>query len=280
MKRMIHMLLVTLLLFAASLSSAEDSAAAADKSVQFEGSFYRKLGKQIYFGEAVESGRLKADPDTFLVHGKKEFDFQYLTPMGADKDAFFLATKRIPFPNAYKVKILAPNNNGDCMYLVVHANRLLRINKNQRSVEPVNGKADIATLSPVATNSRYLAPLYFRDKRAVYFYDLHKNTLKTLPKAEPKTFEGRAVKYGFNLYWGMDKHHAYAGYKLIDKAHRPTFEYVGWIYAKDKQRVYAISNTEWTVIPDADPKSFQMVKGRGIDACDNKNDYRMGRKIK
>ena len=48
----------------------------------------------------------------------------------------------------------------------------------------------------------------------------------------------------------------------------------------DKQRVYVISNTEWSVIPDADPKSFQGVKGRGIDACDNKHDYRMGRKIK
>jgi hypothetical protein len=277
MKTLIPVWLALQMVFAAAW--ARDVPPPVEKGHRYAGSFYRLFEKKIYFGKPCKEGLLDADPVTFVVHGEKDFDFQYLTPMGADKNAFFLATKRIPFPDAHKAEVIAPNNNGDCMYLIVHDGRLFRINKNDKKVEPVIGQIHLESLVAIPTNNRYVAPLYFKDQNAVYFYDLRGNKLHPLPGANPKTFEGRAVQYGFDLFWGMDAKNVYAGYKRIDKAHRPTFEYVGWVYAKDKNHVYVISNTEWSLIPGADPASFSTVKGRGIDARDDKHGYSMGKRI-
>lgn len=270
---------VLLALLVSVAASAEDAGMAEEKGTLYPGSFYRRHGDVIYFGSVQDGRRLEADPDTFRVHGEKSFDFQYLTPMGADKDAFFLASDRVPFPGAHQARVLAPNNNGDCEYLIVHDGKLLRVNQNDKKVEQVEGPVHVQSLLPVSTGSRSAPPLYFKDRRAVYFYLLDENRLARLPGADRRTFRCISKSSGFELYLGMDKRRVYAGPNRIRGVHRPSFAYVGWVYAKDRRRVYVVSNTKWSVVRGADPKSFQVVKGRGIDATDGKHDYSLGRRV-
>lgn len=266
-------------LLLALVVQAQDAGPPVQEGTRYPGSFYRHLGDAIYFGKVQDGRRLDADPATFRVHGEDSFDFQYLTPLGADGDAFFLAWERIAFPGAHRARVLAPNNNGDCMYLIVSGAKLYRVNKNEKQVEPVAGDARVKKLEVVATGNRRVPPLYFKDDRAVYFYLLDENRLAKLPRADPESFRCETASYGFELYLGLDARRVYAGPNPIRGVHRPSFAYVGWVYAKDRRRVYVISNQEWSVLRGADPKTFQVVKGRGIDAVDKNHQYKAGRVV-
>ena len=153
-----------------------------------------------------------------------------------------------------------------------------RINQNEKSVQRV-ATVDKG-LDPIATGSDTIAPGYFRDSKRVYFYDIHNHRLRALDNVSRSHFEAHAASYSFALHWGQDGRRVYVGHQRIRSAEAKSFQYLGWVYAKDKSRVYRLSSSTepgWLAIPGADPKSFHPVKGRGIDACDDKRCYSRGK---
>ncbi|MCP3921172.1 MAG: hypothetical protein GY714_01170 [Desulfobacterales bacterium] len=235
---------------------------------------YSISNNDVYYVRFSPKTKLEgADPATFTVFDKSKFNYRYLTELAADKSGFYLYDQKIPFENAHQVRILAPYSNGYCMYLFSHKSKLFRINSNDKRVDAVkNSGGDFIA---IPTNKDNISSHYFKKSDAVCFYDIHTNQMIKLEDANPKTFHGYSQRYGFNLFWGKDDKFVYSEGSKIKDADIKTFKYAGWIYAKDINRVYVLGR-KWTVIKEADPSTFEVVKGRGIDAVDKKYAYNNG----
>lgn len=245
---------------------------------QLDQSRYYLKGKIVHYLADGKTPLAAADAATFVPHIRCPHPYRYGIDLAADKNAFYLHGKRILFGRASKSKLVACFSNGDCMHLVLHGDTLYRINENAKRVQRVAtvGKG----IAPVATGDDAIAPGYFRDGKRVYFYDIHNNKLQALDDVSRAHFQGHVARYSFSLYWGQDGRLVYVGHQRIRGADAKSFEYLGWVYAKDSSRVYQLrADTEpgWFAIAGADPKSFHPVKGRGIDACDNKRCYSRGK---
>lgn len=271
---MTRYLMITVLLFLAWIAPAH-----AQPVEQLGQSRYYLKGKTVYYLEDGKTPLAAADAATFVPHIRCPHPYRYGIALAADKNAFYLHEGRIPFRGASKSKLIACFSHGDCMHLVLHRDTLYRINQNEKSVQRVAtvGKG----LAPIATGDDAIAPGYLRDGKRVYFYDIHKNKLRALDQVSRPHFEAHAARYSFTLHWGRDGRRVYVGHQRIRGADARSFQYLGWVYAKDKARVYRLSSENepaWFAIPDADPKSFRPVKGRGIDACDDKRCYSLGKR--
>lgn len=234
--------------------------------------YYLHDGETIYYGKNKYALLKEADIKTFFAYKESEMNYQYMVPLAADKNAFYLYDKQILYKAADKTRILAPYNSGHCAYLFTDSGRIFKINNNKKAIEPVEADIDVKNLEIVLTNDKHISPHYFKDKAGVYFYDLDNNKFIRLSGADPKTFEAHAIYYSPALFWAKDNQRIYVYHKLIDKADYKSFTYIGWIYAKDKNHVFVLYS-DWYIIPAADPQTFDIVKGRGIDAVDKNHSY-------
>ncbi|HOM24190.1 MAG TPA: DKNYY domain-containing protein [Termitinemataceae bacterium] len=244
---------------------------------------YIKIGNNIYYKN--ENNLLEGvDIDTFR-ELKNPSGYRYNIPAGADKNAFyFYFTIRIPFENANKVKEICAFNDEGCAYIFLYEDMLYKIDLNEAKVKPLEVPPGLNTSSLFFYNplDNILAPAYFSDGKKVYYlsWDAQKESPQFIVlNVNVKKFKAYSLYYKGEAFWGTDGKMVYVGSYLVRGADAATFEYLGAGYAKDKNKVYYFWGSEPYVIEEADPESFVMVKGRGVEAIDKNYIYNGGKRI-
>ncbi|MCX7821174.1 MAG: DKNYY domain-containing protein [Brevinematales bacterium] len=238
---------------------------------------YKRIGDKIYYFE--NEPLQDVDVQTFR-ELKNPTDVKYFSVAAADKNAFYLYEKRVLFANAHKVREIAAFNNGFCLYIFEYENKIYKMDSDPAiEVIKIPFGMNAKKLFCYPAKSMYLSPAYFSDGKNVYYFDIRELKFIPLKGIQAKKFKAYDLDFAGENYWGTDGRFVYFHDKMVEGADPESFEYLGLGYGKDKNKVYYFRDSGFFVIKEADPKTFQLVRGRKVDAIDKNYIYYCGKVV-
>lgn len=238
---------------------------------------YKKIDGKIYYfdNEPIQNVDIKTFREL-----KNPTDFKYYSVAGADKNAIYLYDRRITFTNGHKIREIAAFNHGDCLYLFEYKNKIYKLQDSPEIRQlDIPAKLNAKKLTPYHPKDSTLYPVYFSDGKNIYYFNIQEYNFIPLKGINPKKFKAFDLNYKGEYYWGTDGKIVYIYDIIIKDADPKTFCCLGAGYCKDKNKVYFILWNRIEVIKEADPLSFELVHGRGIDAVDKNYRYYNGKII-